>query len=33
MKRSHGGEGVDGKCRNAKGYDLLHRHGYSAEFR
>ena len=33
MKRSHGGEGVDSKCRKDKGHDLLHRPGHSAEFR
>ena len=33
MKRSHGEEGVEGKCRKDKGHDLWYRPGSLAEFR
>ena len=33
MERSHGEEGVDGKCRKDKGLDLWYRPGPLAEFR
>ena len=33
MERSHGEEGVEGKCRKDKGHDLLYRPGPLAEFR
>ena len=33
MKRSHGEEGVEGKCRNDKGRDLWYRPGPLAEFK
>ena len=32
MKRSHGGEGVESKCRKDKGHDQRYRPGHSAEF-
>ena len=33
MERSHGEEGIEGKCRKAKGHDLWYRPGPLAEFR
>ena len=33
MERSHGGEGVEGKCRKNKGHDLWYRPGPLAEFK
>ena len=33
MERSHGEEGVNGKCRKDKGHDLWYRPGPLAEFR
>ena len=33
MERSHGEEGVEGKCRKDKGHDLWYRPGPLAEFR
>ena len=33
MERSHGEEGVEGKCRKDKGHDLWYRSGPLAEFR
>ena len=33
MERSHGEEGIEGKCRKDKGHDLLYRLGPLAEFR
>ena len=33
MKRSHGEEGIEGKCRKDKGHDLWYRPGPLAEFR
>ena len=33
MERSHGEEGVDGKCRKEKGHDLWYSPGSLAEFR
>ena len=33
MEKSHGEEGVEGKCRNDKGHDLWYRPGPFAEFR
>ena len=33
MERSHGEEGVGGKCRKDKGHDLWYRPGPLAEFR
>ena len=33
MERSHGEEGIEGKCRKYKGHDLWYRPGPLAEFR
>ena len=33
MERSHGEEGIEGKCRKDKGHDLWYRPGPLAEFR
>ena len=33
MERSHGEEGIEGKCRKDKGHDLWYRPGSLAEFR
>ena len=33
MERSHGEEGVEGKCKEDKGHDLWYRPGPPAEFR
>ena len=33
MERSHGEDGVEGKCRKDKGHDLWYRPGPLAEFR
>ena len=33
MERSHGEEGIKGKCRKDKGHDLWYRPGPLAEFR
>ena len=33
MERSHGEEGIGGKCRKDKGHDLWYRPGPLAEFR